>query len=235
MSPPPPISILLPAHRPKITKYRPATSKPTMNYGSLCDHCSVFKLSIRDFVPVDSSEGSDSEDDSPMGDWKIREAQLGRISEVLQRDSCPLCRLAVKTYKFMRPWEGNATASCRIFLAKGNPIVEGVSNRAHRRIFLGVNFDPEPTFDIMFVPAAENAFAGGSNTNQYFTRYIPSTMGRFDLAKGWLSTCESNHGEDCGLVSRENSFPLTGYIIDVIEGCLVKMQQDCRYVALSYA
>jgi hypothetical protein len=205
-----------------------------MSYGSLCDHCSVLKLSIKDFIPVDSGKGSNSEDYSPVGDWKVREAQLGQISEIVQRNGCPLCRLAVKTYRFMRPWEGNATASCSVFLMKGEPIVESGSNRAHRRICLGFNFDPEPSFDIMFAPAAKDAIARGSNTNQYFTRYIPNMMERFKLARGWLSTCESDHVDDCGLVSRESSFPPTAYIIDVTEGCLVKMQQDCRYVALSY-
>jgi hypothetical protein len=54
-----------------------AANKPVLDYGSLCEHCSVLKLSITDFIPVDSGEGSNSEDGSPVGDWNIREAQLG--------------------------------------------------------------------------------------------------------------------------------------------------------------
>jgi hypothetical protein len=174
-----------------------------MNYRSLCDHCSALKLSIKDFIPVDlgegaesesessdleregEGEGSDSGDDPLAGGQKFREAQLGQISEIIQRDGCPLCRLAIKSYTFMNLSEDNATTSCRAFLAKGEPFLQGVSNRAHRRIYLGFEFDAVPIFDIMYIPTAENAVAGGSKTNQYFARYVPNTVGKCDLAKDW--------------------------------------------------
>ncbi|KAH9215479.1 heterokaryon incompatibility protein-domain-containing protein [Leptodontidium sp. 2 PMI_412] len=58
-------------------------------------------------------------------------------------------------------------------------------------------------------------------------------------ARGWVTACESNHGDACNPRWDQSIGPfISGLdvlrLIDVVKGCLVELQGPCRYLALSY-
>ena len=183
----------------------------------------------------------DAVDSSRRESFSIeRTKSLGRFEDIVRRESCSLCSLFADIPKrfglvcdnmqsnlgsypceLSFGWNKNGRQS---FFTMA---LDGSIPRMDRNIcslsFAGFRFELLPVIDNGSASwvGGRARIEQGANTAQI---------------KSWLHSCLQDHGELC------NSPPWLGHLprlptsrmIDVEQGCLVKMQKQCPYVVLSY-
>ena len=186
-------------------------------------------------------EREDTVDSSRRGHFAPeRTKRLGRFEDVVRRESCSLCSLFAdipKRFGFVSDnvqsvlglypfdlsfsWKENGGQSFST-MASDDSI-----SRMGRNIctlnFAGLDFE--------LLPVIDNGGTSWIGGRARIEQGVDAAQTR-----SWLQSCLQGHGELC------NSPPWLGHLpqiptlrmIDVEQGCLVKMQEQCPYVVLSY-
>ena len=164
---------------------------------------------------------------------------LGRLEDIVRRGSCSLCSLfadILKRFGFVsdKPqsilgspcllsfsWRENGEQS--FFTRASDNSVSRMGRNTCTLEFGGLYFE--------LLPVIDNGGASWIGGRARIEQGVDAAQ-----IQSWLQSCNQHHGELC------NSPPWLGYLpqlpslrmIDVEQGCLVKMQEQCPYVVLSY-
>ena len=169
-----------------------------------------------------------------------RTRRLGKFEDIVRRESCSLCSLFAdipKRFGFVIDNMQSVLGSypCKLSFSwkenGGQSFSTLVSDdsipRMGRNIctldFAGLHFE--------LLPVIDNGGASWVGGRAWTEQGVDAVQ-----IQSWLQSCFQDHGELC------NSPPWLGYLpqlptlrmIDVEQGCLVKMQEQCPYVVLSY-
>ncbi|KAF2117182.1 heterokaryon incompatibility protein-domain-containing protein [Lophiotrema nucula] len=206
--------------------------------GSLCGVCRRIDLN-QGFFPSHCLE-EDAE-------WTVhnRHFKVGHLRN--HQSKCPLCRLMVRAIS-------NEPAFSRAFDAASDDSECSWHFWLHAEAYLGREEDDRtlkrrdlcrleiysvahttgPTVSICVEQSDERIETG----NIGMGRMITQDQVDFYRITNWLSTCRDLHGAPCNCALVGNSVydkgKLTLRMIDVEQGCIVEVSQDCPFVALSY-
>lgn len=213
-----------------------ATQAATSPPSQLCTACSGLNLSVRDFFNTDSSE-------IRLDAWgSFRQAKLGTFADILTRQDCPICCLAVKVIRLKWPayLDLGSLAEYEACLRWEDPVWDKEVGKVRRPVFLAFCSDYDH-FDVHFVPSLLNAAYGGSSTIQYFSRHLQTIGDKCGLVRQWLKTCVKEHGPTCSGIHdsatdrQQHAWEIPNFVlIDADKQCLVDAPVDCKYAALSY-
>ena len=186
-------------------------------------------------------ERENTVDSSRRGSFAPERAKrLGRFEDIVRRESCSLCSLFAdipKRFGFVSDSVQSVLGSypCELSFSwkdNGGQSFSTIASddsisRMGRNIctlnFAGLHFE--------LLPVIDNGGASWIGGRARIEQGVDAAQ-----IQSWLQSCLQDHGELC------NSPPWLGHLpqlptlrmIDVDQGCLVKMQEQCPYVTLSY-
>ncbi|TFK33064.1 heterokaryon incompatibility protein-domain-containing protein [Crucibulum laeve] len=209
----------------------------------LCDICSDLNLSPESFVVLPSDNDTADQVDDPN-------IKLGFVQDLFNKPNCPFCRVVLTALggaKVPSYDEGKAVSVSMSWNTKGS--VEDVDHPSKEKAVVRIlrpyaetdegeylsmpkiNLFPEITLLANDSPTSSKAF---------FVRPIQDQID-FSMVRGWISLCESWHGEACNkskLLDHKVKNPVgeisSFRLIDVVDNCLVCGPPNCKFVALSY-
>ena len=190
---------------------------PTTTTNELCDICSA--------IPFTASVGPHWFDQFRSDNT----LSLGLLESIRTKKQCPLCRLIVlAAYETQRGWagllHGEVSLKWRSFMGTGGGLqLMGSGWTGYGTAICFVNDAIPPT------------------SGDEVCSFIPILGSQLDVsrARGWITACESYHGDTCDPKRRQSVTPIIPglevlRLIDVRKGCLVEVRSHCRYLTLSY-
>ena len=161
---------------------------------------------------------------------------LGPLDNIIQKSSCPFCRLVVLTVATALGKEkppvtyGQRPVYCEIHTAyyfkTGNQGIYQLS------IWLSSESGYYPAGEIEIQLLHHESLPYHSCFNQ--GRRIIGHQTDFSLIKTWIYLCDETHPTSILSEQSTTHFPVNFRVINVQRQCLVQAPPDCRYLALSY-
>ncbi|OCL06985.1 HET-domain-containing protein, partial [Glonium stellatum] len=209
----------------------------------LCDTCKALKLTASRFVilPGDLKKGKHVMKDPTFS--------LGLVKDVLKKNYCPLCRLAivaiggdrmevpalengeptsiVLTWDTDIPMPNPCAPKSPIRVLR--PHCETVEGKDIRSVQLSLFQEISLLANDCPVPATT-----------FLVRPIPQDKIDFSMVRNWLSLCGTWHGDSCNNtemleVDTHPADEISAFrFVDVIDNCLVHGRSNSKYAALSY-
>ena len=194
----------------------------------LCDYCAQVTFDIKKLRELESRDNADK-----VLRWKLGTA--GRIRDC----NCPLCRLV-----------------SFVLYEQSRTMLEVISSNEEIVIRWDQNRSPGGAF-VVNVAHIMICFLANSMMNYQVDKafWLTPNYGLaldFDVVKGWLHECTSNHGDDCNpvnhgsdcdaIISNKSEHRICDKFaglrllrfIDVQRQCIVETRVAYQYVALSY-
>ena len=168
---------------------------------------------------------------------------IGEIDDVIERaKTCPLCELiayAIHGSAIESPVDSYLSDRDQISLqwkTSYSPTFTEMQQMtvdpfAHsERQYLAIVYDLRE-LGTRLVPLANDCSSPWA-----FARILTGLEGLVDVGKlqSWISACDRWHSDLCGIDEKTQYNMSTIRFVDVIDNCLVKKYEKCRYVALSY-
>jgi hypothetical protein len=192
----------------------------------LCSTCSAANLTEEDFGP------------NSKWNWKDKPIQLGAIQGILERVTCPLCRLVVSVLetepRLKTKYPDWRNSECELKWSSVNRIEYSVGDGI-RRPSLGVLL---PQIPVRFHQEIEQISAP-CEQEPLMGRLYDAEKVDPNCLKRWISCCQEWHGDSC-----QNPFVFVGQesvchsswflVVDVNTQQLTSLPVDESYVALSY-
>ncbi|KAF4611454.1 hypothetical protein D9613_003810 [Agrocybe pediades] len=205
---------------------------------NLCSSCTSLQLRPSRFIVS-------AEEDKPQTGGRPDE-NIGTVEEIRRNTHCPFRRLVLKAlggadvpisdggkpvYVMMK-WGTAGTPSMAYKI--WNILLYATTDKGSRQQVLPKSMRTNPKITLL-------ANDSPTESKTMFPRLIRADAIDLDLVRTWISVCQYHHGPPCDKsrnFAYESEKPMEQIpsfrLIDVVDNCIVRAPNDCRYFTLSY-
>ncbi|KIM96766.1 hypothetical protein OIDMADRAFT_204534 [Oidiodendron maius Zn] len=190
--------------------------------GELCSICQ--KINLQQYLFEDLSPGT---------------ITLGGFQDIAKKSECPLCRLIIQALgaNSRDYWDAGIYPSEACYFGRQ----DGRSRPSILEVWFDSTSETLPEGICGHITTRGEILLVSDNSKAISRR--PTNPGRpigsqieMSVLRGWLSSCETCHGDKCeGLKTKDPSASTKPLIlVDVVHRRLVECSPSCRYITLSY-